>query len=87
MKLKSNVALLFPIFQKLVENEFNTKIKTLYSDNGGEFIKLRTYLQNHGISHFTTPPRTPKHNGLSKRKHCHLTETMRWLMKQASIPS
>lgn len=44
MKLKSNVALLFPIFQKLVENQFNIKIKTLYSDNGGEFIKLRTYL-------------------------------------------
>jgi hypothetical protein len=71
---------------KLVEKQFNTKIKTFYSDNGGEFIKLRTYLQNHGISHFTTPPHTPEHNGLSERKHRHHTETARCLINQASLP-
>ncbi|PNY00673.1 retrovirus-related Pol polyprotein from transposon TNT 1-94 [Trifolium pratense] len=87
MKFKSDVALLFPIFKNLVEKQFKTKIKTLYSDNGGEFIKLRSFLQNHGISHLTTPPHTPEHNGLSERKHRHLTETARCLLNQASLPT
>lgn len=43
MKLKSDVSLFFPIFKNLVEKQFTTKIKTFYSDNGGEFIKLRSF--------------------------------------------
>ncbi|PNX72737.1 retrovirus-related Pol polyprotein from transposon TNT 1-94, partial [Trifolium pratense] len=87
IKLKSDVSLIFPTFKNLVEKQFNTKIKTVFSDNGGEFIKLRAYLQNHGISHLTTPPHTPEHNGLSERKHRHLTETARCLINQASLPA
>lgn len=87
IKLKSNGALLFPISQNLVENQFDTKIKTMYSDKGGDFIKLCTYLQNHDISHLTTPPHTHEHNGLSERKHRHLTETARCLMSLTSLPS
>jgi len=64
MKLKFDVALLFSIFMKLVEKHLNTKIKTLYFDNEGEFIKLQTYLQNHEISHLTNPPQTLEFNGL-----------------------
>jgi len=63
------------IFKSLVKNQLNTKIKTFYSDNGGEYIKLRSFLQTHGITHLTTPPYTPEHNGFSERKHRHLVET------------
>ena len=56
LKLKSNVSFIFPIFKNLVENQFNTKINTFYSDNGGEFLKLCSVFQQHGITHLTTPP-------------------------------
>ncbi|CAB4316324.1 unnamed protein product [Prunus armeniaca] len=46
----------------LVENYFKTKIIALYSDGGGEFVKLKNFLVTHGITHLTTPPHTPQHN-------------------------
>lgn len=67
LKLKSQVRETFTAFKALVENRFNTRIATLYSDNGGEFLALRSFLASSGISHFTTPPHTPEHNGVSER--------------------
>ena len=72
MTHKSNVQTIFPQFRNLVENKFNTKIKSLYSDNGGEYIGLKSYLSIHGISHYTTAPHIPQQNGMSERRHCHL---------------
>jgi len=53
MHNKSNVSSIFVQFTTMVENQFSQKIKNFYSDNGGEFIKLRPILDAHGISHFT----------------------------------
>jgi hypothetical protein len=86
LKFKSDVSVIFPIFKNIVENKFNCKIKSFYSDNGGEFIKLKSFFQHHGIEHLTTPPHTPQHNGLCERKHRHLLETTRCLLHQASLP-
>lgn len=86
LKLKSDVFIIFPVFKNLVERQLNSQIKTLYSDNGVEFIKLRPFLQNHDISHMTTPPHTPKYNGVSERKHRHLIETAHCLLHHASLP-
>ncbi|KAG7552793.1 Integrase catalytic core [Arabidopsis thaliana x Arabidopsis arenosa] len=86
MKNKSQVAQIFPLFQALVENRFESKITTLYSDNGGEFIGLRQYLSSKGISHLTTPPHTPEHNGIAERKHRHIVETGLTLLHHAGIP-
>uniref|UniRef100_A0A1J3HVA2 Retrovirus-related Pol polyprotein from transposon TNT 1-94 n=2 Tax=Noccaea caerulescens TaxID=107243 RepID=A0A1J3HVA2_NOCCA len=73
-------------FKALVENRFQTKITTLYSDNGGEFVALRQFLSTHGISHLTSPPHTPEHNGISERKHRHIVEIGLTLLHQASLP-
>ncbi|KAI4324081.1 hypothetical protein L6164_023645 [Bauhinia variegata] len=86
IKHKSDVSVIFPKFKALVENYFNLKIKTLFTDNGGEFIKLRNFLSTHGISHLTTPPHTPEHNGLAEHKHRHLVETARCLLHHAHAP-
>jgi len=59
IKYKSNVSRIFLIFKSLVENKLNTKIKTFYTDNGGEYFKLRFFFQTHGITHLTTPLYTP----------------------------
>jgi len=70
----------------LVEKQFNTTIKTFYSDNDGEYIKIKSFFQQHGITHLTTPPHTPEPNGLSECKHRHLTETVCCLIHHASLP-
>lgn len=69
LKKKSQVHDVFQRFKALVENRFQTKIRTLYTNNGGEYIALTAFLASNGISHFTTPPHTPEHNGISERKY------------------
>ena len=59
LKLKSQVRDTFIAFKALVENHFNTRIRTLYSDNGGELIALRSFLSTSDIQHLTSPPHTP----------------------------
>lgn len=87
LKNKFDVARIFPIFRALVENRFKTRLTTLYSDNGGEYIGLASYLAVHGISHLTSPPHTPEHNGIVERKHIHIVETGLSLLSHAEIPN
>jgi len=86
MKRKSDVSTLFPQFHTLVEKYYNTPLVSLFTDNGGEFIKLIPYLQTHGISHFTTPPHTPEQNGIAERRHRHIVETGLSLLHHAKLP-
>ena len=66
LRRKSNVHSTFVAFKQLVENYFTTTIKTPNIDSGGEFLALRSFLVTHGITHLTTPPHTPEHNGYSE---------------------
>ncbi|CAA7058393.1 unnamed protein product [Microthlaspi erraticum] len=86
LRLKSQVRETFIAFKELVENRFNTRIGTLYSDNGGEFVALRAFLTSSGISHFTSPPHTPEHNGISERKHRHIVKTGLTLLTHSAMP-
>lgn len=61
-------------FKTLVENRFQCKIKTIYLDNWGEYVSLKSFFSLHGISHFTIAPHTPQQNGVSERRHRHLVE-------------
>ena len=71
---KLNVHSTFVAFKQLVENYFTTTIKKLYIDNGGEFLTLRSFLATYGITHLSTPPHTPEHNGYFERRHQHIVE-------------
>lgn len=51
---KSDVKTIFPHFLKMIETRYDTKIKGVYFNNGGEFLVLRPFFKNHGISHYTT---------------------------------
>ena len=86
MKKKSDVSILFPQFKTLTEKYYQTPIVSLFTDKGGEFIKLSSYLQQHGISHFTTPPHTPEQNGIVERRHRHIVETGLSLLHHANLP-
>ncbi|KAL4574289.1 hypothetical protein LXL04_021117 [Taraxacum kok-saghyz] len=73
-------------FQYLVKNYFQTKIKQFFSDNGGEYIKLSPHLASCGITHLTSPPHTPEHNGYAERRHRHIVETALTLLSHAHMP-
>ena len=85
-KKKSDVKTTFICFKAVVENYFKTNIVTLYSDNGGEYITLKEFFVMHGISHLTSPPHTPEHNGFAKHHHWHIVETGLSLLTHASLP-
>ncbi|CAL1362863.1 unnamed protein product [Linum trigynum] len=84
---KSDVSQVFLDFRSMVANYFSTTIRRLYTDGGGEFIKLCPELSSHGITHLLTPPHTPEHNGLAERKHRHPVETGITLLHHAKLPS
>ena len=86
MDTKSGVSTIFPHFKKLVETRFQTKIKNLYSDNGGEFIALKSFLLVNGIGHYTTAPHTPQQNGVFERHYRHLVKTGFTLLHDTSLP-
>jgi transposase InsO family protein len=54
----------FKIYKEMVENEIDSRIKCLISDNGGEFTsnKFMDYCNNHGIKRQFSIARTPQQN-------------------------
>lgn len=83
---KSEVAVTLKNFFKMVERQFEKKIKVVRSDNGGEFVSLRSYFATEGIIHQTSCVYTPQQNGRVERKHRHILNVARSLMFQASVP-
>lgn len=65
IKHKFHVATIFLAFKAFVDSRFKTKLTTLYSDNGGQYIALVVFLSPQGIAHHTTPPHNPEHNGIT----------------------
>jgi hypothetical protein len=61
----------FKIYKEMVENEMDSRIKCLRSDNGGEFTskEFMDYCSNHGIKRKFSIARTPQHNGVVERKN------------------
>jgi transposase InsO family protein len=58
-------------FLKMVQNEFDAKVKRIRSDNGTEFknTQVEDYLDKEGIKHEFSAPYTPQQNGVAKRKN------------------
>ena len=52
----------------MVEKQFNCKIKTFNSDQGGEYRPLNNYFASTGIIHRVTCPHTHEQNGTIERK-------------------
>jgi transposase InsO family protein len=71
LKNKSEAFENFKIYKEMVENEMDSRIKFLRSDNGGEFTskEFMDYCNNHGIKRQFSITRTPQHNGVVERKN------------------
>jgi len=83
---KSDVFKIFLQFQALVELQFDTKIKFVQTDWGGEYRKLNTYFKTIGIHHRLICPHTHEQNGTVERRHRHIVETGLTLLGQCKAP-
>lgn len=67
--------------------QFESRIKTFRSDNGGEFISLRSFFQDNGVVFQHSCVYTPQQNGVMERKHRHILQVDRALKFQAHLPT
>ena len=86
LKSKGEVQNQIKNFITLLETQFNSKVKTIRSDNGPEFI-LPDFYASKGIIHQRSCVETPQQNGRVERKHQHILNIARALMFQSNLPS
>ena len=69
-----------------VENSSGQKIKTLHTDNGGEYTssEFEDYLRKKGIHHECTFSKTPEQNGVDERMNQMLMETV--MLSDSKMP-
>nr|GEV16535.1 retrotransposon protein, putative, Ty1-copia subclass [Tanacetum cinerariifolium] len=87
LKHKHEVFETFKLFQKEVENQLGKTIKSLCSDRRGEYMsqEFLDHQKDHGIIAHRTPPYTPQHNGVSKRRNRTLLDMFRSMMSQTTL--
>ncbi|KAM1024520.1 hypothetical protein ACFX2C_037789 [Malus domestica] len=88
LRCKFDVLSTFMQWKLLVENSLCTKVISLRSDSGGEYVStaFSQFLARHGIHHQLTCPHTPEQNGCAERKHRHIVETSRTLLAASKVP-
>lgn len=77
----------FKTFFKKVQNEKGSNIVAIRSDHGGEFENalFKTFLEENGVTHNFSCPRTPQQNGVVERKNRTLQEMARTLLNDSKI--
>jgi transposase InsO family protein len=88
LRHKSEVLDNFKVWIKMAERQCGKKVKTIRSDNGGEYVskEFRDYTENLGIVHQVTAPYTPQQNGVAERLNRTLMEAVRCMMHGAKVP-
>ena len=78
----------FQEWKAMVEKSSGHQVKTLRSDNGGEYLsdEFQAYLKKEGIEHELTVPRTPEQNGVAERMNRTLVEAVRSMLTGAHLP-
>ena len=71
----------------MVENEMDSRIKCLRSDNGGEFTskEFMDNCSNHGIKRQFFVARTPQQNGVVERKNRIVQEMARTMLMDSKL--
>jgi hypothetical protein len=86
-KKKSEAFENFKIYKEMVENEMDSKIKCLRSDNGGEFTskEFMDFCSKHGIKRQFYVFRTPQQNGVVERKSRIVLEMARTMLMYSKL--
>ena len=89
LKQKSDVTNFFRKFKALAENQANSKLKSLRSDNGAEYVSQRfqKICDDAGILHQLTTVYTPQQNGVCERKNRTVLDMARCLLFEAKMPN
>ncbi|CAN1215725.1 Retrovirus-related Pol polyprotein from transposon TNT 1-94, partial [Linum perenne] len=87
LKSKDETVSKFKIWTKKIQNELNEKVRSIRSDNSGEFIgdKFKDFCDENGITHYFSAPGTPQQNGVAKRKKRTLIEIARTLLTDFNL--
>ena len=85
---KSQVLSKFQHFVQLMETSTGQTIKTLRSDNGGEYTSkaFSEFCSTKGISRELPPPYTPERNGVAERRNRSLLDITRCLLLDKALP-
>jgi transposase InsO family protein len=77
----------FKIYKKMVENEMDSRIKCLRSDNEREFTskEFMDYCNNHGIKMQFSVARTPQRNGVVERKNRTVQEMAQTMIMDSKL--
>ena len=67
--------------------QIQKSIKSLRSDNGGEYISkdFKRFCEDHGISRQFTIPYTPQQNGVAERKNRTLMKVARSMLMASNL--
>ena len=87
-KAKSDTFDSYQAFEAWLSTQFNTKVKRLRSDRGGEYLSMEftKYLKSKGTERRVTVHDTPEHNGVVKRLNRTLVERVHAMMHASSMP-
>lgn len=85
---KSAVLDHFKVYKACVENQLQTKIQILRTDNGVQYAStsFTRFYQVEGILHQFTVPYNPQQNGVAERKNRSLMEAVRSMIRVADLP-
>ena len=87
--MKSNVGAFnaFKTYKALVENQCQSQIKTIITNNGGKYCstKWKTFCKSHGISHEFTTSYNPQQNGVVERKNRTLLDASQSMLQVADL--
>ena len=88
LKNKSEVYEKFQEYVNMMENFTGLKVKTLRTDNGGEYVSndFSKYCASKGIVHQYSNPYTPEQNGVSERLNRTLLESAKSMIFHANMP-
>ena len=84
---KSEVLDKFKEWEAVVTNQADCKIKTLRTDNGGEYMsaEFQSFIKEKGIHHETTVPHSPQQNGIAERMNRTLQEAALSMILHAGL--
>ena len=88
LKNKSDTFDAFKKFLAMVENQSGRKLKTLRTDNGGEYVssEFKNFCSQKGIARQYTTPYTPAQNGVAERMNRTIQERVTSMLSTAHLP-
>jgi hypothetical protein len=88
MQHRSEALSIYKNFSAMIHTHFDTSIRVFHVDYVGEYLSdaLHQVLAKQGTLAQFFCPGAHAHNGVAKRKHRHLLETVRALMIASSVP-